>query len=83
MQANVMDGPKCMLVAYKSYPSFIENNDQSIEANWKVRGSLWIIMMLGPLYFSWPFVFNFSLGYGNRSKRSVLGIPLANEKDEL
>lgn len=78
-----MDGPKYMLVAYKSFHSFIENSDQSIEANGKVNGSLWIIMMLCPLYFSWPFVFNFSLGYDNRSKRSVLGIPLANEKDEL
>lgn len=35
-----MDGPKYMLVAYKSFHSFIENSDQSIEANGKDSGSL-------------------------------------------
>lgn len=75
--------PKVHVSCLQIFPQFHWKQWQSIEANGKIRSSLCIIMMICPLHFSWTFVFNFSLEYDSRSKRSVLRIPLANQKDEL
>lgn len=77
-----MDGPTCMLAAYKSFHSFIENNYLSIQANGRVRDSFCIIIMLCLLYFSRPFVLHFSLEDDSSSERSAPGACLANEKAE-
>lgn len=76
-----MDGPMCMLAAYKSFHSFIENNYQSLQANGRVRDSFCIIIMLCPLYFSRPFVLHFSLEYDS-SMRGQCWELVANKKAE-
>lgn len=71
-----------VLVAQRSFQSFIENNYQSVEVNGRVWDSLWIIIMLCPLGFSRSFGFHFLLECENNSEKSVLEACLANEKNE-
>lgn len=74
-----MDGPTYMLAAFKSCHSSTENSYQSIRANGRGRGSLWIMTVLCPLHSSRSFVLRFSLEHDSSSEGSVLG---ANEKAE-
>lgn len=53
-----MDGSVYMLAAYKSFRDFIGNNYRNIEANGRVRDSLWIIISCATLLlkvFCFPF----------------------------